>query len=222
MWRRSDAAAVHSGAVNAFVLPDLRYTVPMRLLWVFPLAFSLLTPGSIAQAEETVAIHKLTPHEIRDDALDSLFAKLQRASNSDDAKLTEQKIWEVWSQSDSVMADVLLNQASAAMGVGDNRASLKILDQVIATYPAYAEAWNKRATLKFIMGRYDESLADIDKVLDLEPRHFGALSGRGMIYRVQKKWTEALDAFNQALAVNPNMDSVKNAIIEIEKNQRAL
>ena len=194
----------------------------MRLFWVFPLAFCLLTPGSIAQAEEAAATHKLTPHEMRDDKLDSLFAKLQRASNGDDAKLTEQKIWEVWSQSDSVTADVLLNQAAAAMGVGDNRASLKILDQVIAIYPGYAEAWNKRATLKFIMGRYDESLADIDKVLDLEPRHFGALSGRGMIYRVQKKWTEALDAFNQALAVNPNMDSVKNAIIEIEKNQRAL
>jgi tetratricopeptide (TPR) repeat protein len=193
----------------------------MKQFWAIPLAFGVLVGGSVAHAEEAVP-HKLTPHEMRADTLDGLFAKLQRASNEVEAKVTEQKIWAAWAQSDSVTADVLLNQAAAAMGVGDNRASLAILNQLIATYPTFAEAWNKRATLKFIMGRYDESLSDIEKVLELEPRHFGALSGRGMIYQSQQKWGQALAAFKDALAVNPNMASVKNAIQQIEKNQPEL
>jgi tetratricopeptide (TPR) repeat protein len=176
----------------------------------------------LAHAEETVVVPKLSPHEIRDDMLDSLFAKLRRASDDEDAKATESKIWAAWSQSDSITADLLLNQAQAAMGVGDNRASLAILNQIIATYPSFAEAWNKRATLKFMIGRYDESLADIEKVLDLEPRHFGALSGRGMIYASQKKWSDALTAYKSALAVNPHMESVKSAIQLIEKTQPEL
>jgi tetratricopeptide (TPR) repeat protein len=194
----------------------------MKLLWVLPLAFGFLTFGSLAQAEENTAAHKLTPHEMRDDTLDSLFAKLQRASNEDDARQTELKIWEVWSQSDSVTADVLLTQAVVAMNAGDNKSSFNILNRVIEIYPNYAEAWNKRATLNFMIGRYDESLADIDRVLDLEPRHFGALSGRGMIYQAQEKWGAALDAFREALKINPNMASVKNAIHELEKRERAL
>jgi tetratricopeptide (TPR) repeat protein len=200
----------------------LRYTSPMKLLWAVPLAFGFLTLGTLAQAEDTAVAHKLTPHEMRDDTLDSLFAKLQRASNEDDAKQTELKIWEVWSQSDSVTADVLLTQAVVAMNAGDNKSSFNILNRVIEIYPTYAEAWNKRATLSFMIGRYDESLADIDRVLDLEPRHFGALSGRGMIYQAQEKWGAALDAFREALKINPNMASVKNAIHELEKRQRAL
>lgn len=194
----------------------------MRLLWVVPLAFCLLTAGAFAQAEDVAVAHKLTPHQLRDDTLDRLFARLQRASSEDDAKLTEQKIWEMWSQSDSVTADVLLNQAVVAMNSGDNKSSFNILNRVIKIYPNYAEAWNKRATLNFMIGRYDESLADIDKVLDLEPRHFGALSGRGMIYQAQEKWGDALDAFREALKINPNMSAVKNAIHELEKRERAL
>jgi tetratricopeptide (TPR) repeat protein len=194
----------------------------MKKLLVISFAIGLLAAGSFGQAEEAKGPPKLTPHQLRDDTLDSLFAKLQRASNEEDAKAAELKIWETWAQSDSVTADVLLRQASVAMGVGDNRSSLSILNRVIELYPTYAEAWNKRATLKFVIGRYDESLADIEKVLELEPRHFGALSGRGMIYQSQKKWTEALAAYREALAINPNMASVKNAINEIEKSQRDL
>jgi tetratricopeptide (TPR) repeat protein len=193
----------------------------MKLFWALVLTMPLMI-GPLAHAEEAVVVPKLSPHEIRDDMLDSLFAKLRRASDDEDAKATESKIWAAWSQSDSITADLLLNQAQAAMGVGDNRASLAILNQIIATYPSFAEAWNKRATLKFMIGRYDESLADIEKVLDLEPRHFGALSGRGMIYASQKKWSDALTAYKSALAVNPHMESVKSAIQLIEKTQPEL
>jgi Tfp pilus assembly protein PilF len=71
-----------------------------------------------------------------------------------------------------------------------------------------------------MIGNYDTSLADIEKVLDLEPRHFGALAGRGMIYQAQQKWSAALAAFREALSMNPNMPGVKNAIHELEKREQ--
>jgi Tfp pilus assembly protein PilF len=71
-----------------------------------------------------------------------------------------------------------------------------------------------------MIGNYDTSLADIEKVLELEPRHFGALSGRGMIYQRQGKWGAALDAYREALKMNPNMAGVRNAVQELEKRQQ--
>ncbi len=170
-------------------------------------------------ATEPVPVKKLTPHEMRDETLDILFGSLRKAGSERAAKATEQKIWEVWSQSDSATADVLLGQAVVAMNAYDSASSRAILDQVVESYPTYAEAWNKRATLNFMVGEFDASLADIDKVLELEPRHFGALSGRGMIYQAQEKWGPALQAFKDALAINPNMQSVKDSIADLEKRQ---
>jgi tetratricopeptide (TPR) repeat protein len=106
------------------------------------------------------------------------------------------------------------------MGAAENSASLEILDRIIAAYPTYAEAWNRRATLHFMLGNYNASLADIEKVLDLEPRHFGALAGRGMIYQRQEKWGAALAAFREALQMNPNMTGVKNAVQELAKREQ--
>lgn len=167
--------------------------------------------------EAGVAVERLTPQQQREESLDVLFARLQQSTSETIARDVEQKIWTLWSQSDSPTADVLLGQAVAAMDAQDSASSFAILDRVIASYPSYAEAWNKRATLNFMVGKYKASLSDIEKVLDLEPRHFGALAGRGMIYNAQEEWSLALDAYRDALAVNPNMPSVKSAIKELEK-----
>jgi tetratricopeptide (TPR) repeat protein len=193
----------------------------MRLLSAIGLAFCLAVPATAGDsAKEPAPFRNLTAHELRDEALDRLFASLHKATGEQAAKATEQKIWELWSRSDSATAEVLLGQAVVAMNASDNVASLAILDRIIAAYPAYAEAWNKRATLHFMIGNYDTSLADIEKVLDLEPRHFGALAGRGMIYQAQQKWSAALAAFREALSMNPNMPGVKNAIHELEKREQ--
>jgi tetratricopeptide (TPR) repeat protein len=88
---------------------------------------------------------------------------------------------------------------------------------MLATSPNYAEVWNKRATLYYLMGRMDDSLNDIKKTLDLEPRHFGALSGRGMIYQRMGKNPEALAAFKEALSINPKMPGARLAVQELEK-----
>ena len=188
------------------------------------IVFGLVTfavPGLARDGAETnIPLKNLSAHEIREEALDRLFASLRTASNEEAAKAAEQKIWELWSRSDSPTAEVLLGQAVVAMGVSENTASLEILDRIVAAYPDYAEAWNKRATLEFVLGNFDASLADIDKVLDLEPCHFGALAGRGMILQSQQKWGAALDAYRDALRMNPNMPGVKNAVHELEKRER--
>ena len=108
------------------------------------------------------------------------------------------------------------------MNDGAPAEALSILDRVIGAAPDYAEAWNKRATLYYLMKKDDASLKDIDKVLELEPRHFGALAGRGLILQRQKKYAEALDAFREALRLNPGLETVKDSIKELERIERGI
>ena len=189
---------------------------------VMALGLVIFAAPGLAQdsADNDVPTLKLTAQDTREVALDRLFASLHKTSDEQAAKGVEEKIWELWSRFDSPTAEVLLGQAVVAMGASENAASLEILDRIVASYPTYAEAWNKRATLHFALGNYDASLKDIDKVLELEPRHFGALAGRGMIYQTQKNWTAALNAYREALSMNPSMTGIKNAIQELSKRER--
>jgi tetratricopeptide (TPR) repeat protein len=200
------------------MLGAMRYS---RALYIAVGFLVFAVPGLARDgADTTIPLKDLSAQEIREESLDRLFASLRKASGEEAAKATEEKIWELWSRSDSATAEVLLGQAVVAMGAADNAASLEILDRIIAAYPTYGEAWNKRATLHFMIGNYKTSLSDIEKVLDLEPRHFGALAGRGMIYQRQGKWSEALSAFREALSMNPNMVGVKNAVQELSKREQ--
>ena len=189
---------------------------------VIALGLVIFTAPGLAQgsADGIVPEQKLTAHDTREIALDRLFASLHKTSDEQAAKAVEEKIWALWSRFDSPTAEVLLGQAVVAMDASENDASLEILDRIVAAYPTYAEAWNKRATLQFMLGNYAASLRDIDKVLDLEPRHFGALAGRGMIYQRQENWTAALNAYREALRMNPSMTGVKNAVQELSKRER--
>ena len=193
------------------------------------LVLALLT-ASPAFAEETressggaapVAPQK-PPAEMRADRLDGLFARLRMARDEDEAKKAEEAIWKLWTTSDSPTAEVLLGQASAAMAAKQYDASLEILNSLVEVHPDFAEAWNRRATLYFHLGRNRESLADIETVLNLEPRHFGALSGKGAIHQKEKNFSAAMKAFRDALAVNPTMESIKRAIKQIEKFEREI
>ncbi len=163
----------------------------------------------------------VSPAIEREEQLDALFGRL-RGGNETEAAALEAKIWEVWSRPVSATAEVLLQEASSAMANREFDAARTVLDELVGSYPAFSEGWNRRATLLFAMEKYDNSLRDIEKVLDLEPRHFGALAGRGMIYQRQQKWPQALDAYRQALRINPGMQGVKDAIKEIEKTEREI
>ena len=175
------------------------------------------------QSTEAVpAVARLKPAVMRAEQLDKLFARLIKSSDAGEAQKTEQSIWSLWMTSDSPTADALLAQAMKASAADETAAALSILDNVIEVYPDYAEAWNKRATVYFLIGRYNDSLSDIDKVLELEPRHFGALSGRGMIKRQQGDIAAARAAFEEALGFNPHMEGVKRALEEIEGEERPI
>jgi tetratricopeptide (TPR) repeat protein len=159
---------------------------------------------------------------MRAEQIDRLFARLIKSEDGPEAKRAEQSIWNLWMTSDSPTADALLAQAMRASAANETGTALAILDNVIEVHPDYAEAWNKRATVYFLIGRYNDSLRDIEKVLELEPRHFGALSGLGMIKRQQGDLGAARAAFSEALSFNPHLDGAKRALEEIEAEERPI
>ncbi len=138
-----------------------------------------------------------------DPRLEVLFEQLKLAPDIPSARLVEAAIWSIWGEVEDRAARILLEQGVSAMGRGDARAALTKFDQIVAIVPGFAEGWNKRATVYYLLGQFDQSLADIDKTLALEPRHFGALSGRGLVYLALEDEEQALDSFESALEVYP-------------------
>ena len=137
--------------------------------------------------------------------LDRLFGQLHKADNKEAAQAIEKAIWQLWAQSGSPTADALLQQATRAMSENAHQVALRILDTIVEIKPDFAEAWNKRATVYYLERQFDKSLADIEVVLDLEPRHFGALSGLGMIRRELGDERAALKAFRREVVKNVSL-----------------
>jgi tetratricopeptide (TPR) repeat protein len=160
---------------------------------------------------------ELTQREQRDELLDRLFGRLKTAKDGQEAQIVEQSIWRLWMRSGKPTDDLLLEQATKSLNARQYSKALDILDTILEHSPEFSEAWNKRATVNYLVGRLEQSLADIDKVLALEPRHFGALSGLGMIRRDKGDERGALEAFREALAINPFMPNVKDAVQALEK-----
>jgi len=158
----------------------------------------------------------------KDPRLDDLFAHLQDVTEPQDVFATERKIWSIWLEASDEKAQRLLDAGIDAMNKGDHGSAMDAFDEVIAVAPDFAEGWNKRATLHYIMGNLERSLEDIEKTLELEPRHFGALSGRGLVYANLDDLEKALIAFEDALAVNPKMAGPRvnaDAIREVLKKR---
>lgn len=158
----------------------------------------------------------------KDPRLDDLFTRLQDVTEPQDIFATERKIWSIWLEASDNKAQGLLDAGIDAMNKGDHRSALDAFNKVVAIAPDFAEGWNKRATLHYIMGNLESSLDDIKKTLELEPRHFGALSGRGLVYANLDDLEKALIAFEGALAVNPKMTGPRvnaDAIREVLKKR---
>jgi tetratricopeptide (TPR) repeat protein len=152
-----------------------------------------------------------------DPRLPELFEGLLKIEDPRGAKLLEGAIWGLWMQSGSPTVDLLLTRGTHAMSEGDYPVALQLFTSVTELDPGFSEGWNKRATLFFLMGAMERSLADVEKTLSLEPRHFGALAGLGMINMHLGKEREALAAFEKAVAVNPHLESVKPEIARLKK-----
>ena len=140
-----------------------------------------------------------------DSRLDGLFARLLMVRDFRAAQGIELSIWGIWIESNDPAVEILMEQGLTAMARRDMRAALGKFDQMVKISPGFAEGWNKRATVHYLLGNYIESLHDIDKTLVLEPRHFGALSGRGLVYLEFKEEALALDSFEGALKIHPRL-----------------
>ena len=145
------------------------------------------------------------------DNLNILFKELLNARNLQQAEKLEEQIWNKWTRHPN--NDYLTNKlenGTYSMYHQQYRMALKLFTDVINEDPKWAEVWNKRATLLFILGDYEKSLDDIEKVLDLEPRHFGALSGRARIYLSLKEYEKAVDDLRKAKSIYPLIKSGEN------------
>ena len=148
--------------------------------------------------------------------LDQLFVELQKAG-PDDWEDVEKAIWTEWSKSGSRSMDFLLERGRAEMKKGNVRDAIGHFSALIDHAPTFAEGWNARATAFFLADRYGLSIADIRQTLVLEPRHFGALSGLGMIYERLDQPNKALAAFQAALAVHPNRPDALKAVERLKE-----
>lgn len=152
-----------------------------------------------------------------DARLDALFARLQAPAEPAEHRRIEGQIWAIWLKSGDETVDKLMDRGIWAMESGNFSAALTAFNTIIELAPDFAEGWNKRATLYWLMGDYDRSVADIDKTLALEPRHFGALSGLAMIREAQDRPGAAAEALKRAGEVHPHMPNLDARIRQLER-----
>ena len=151
-----------------------------------------------------------------DPRLDTLFDRLENADSRGQAQMIAGRIWAIWFQHPNGYVEALLRQGREALQDGDLEGALIAFDDAVRKAPGFAEAWNARATVNYQMGNYQRSLADIRRTLTLEPRHFGALSGRGLCYLALDRPEKALAAFQASLEVHPYQPGVKAQVRDLK------
>lgn len=156
----------------------------------------------------------------QDFRLEGLFARLQTTASRPEAEAAQRQIWLIWTECDDSQADRLMQSGIQAMAARQHGLALQYFDRLVARAPDFAEGWNKRATVHYLMDDYDASVLDIERTLELEPRHFGALSGLGMIYDAIGKPAAALRSFEAAVAINPHLDGTRQRIDELRRQLR--
>ncbi|MCE2521118.1 MAG: tetratricopeptide repeat protein [Alphaproteobacteria bacterium] len=150
-----------------------------------------------------------------DPRLDTLFRQLHETLDDRLALQLQQEIWTLWLQSDDPELEALMQGGRVLMVRGDHAGAVTVFSRLIELAPDFAEAWNKRATVHYLMGRFDDSIADCMRVLELEPRHFGALSGLGLIHTALGNPETALYWYREALKQNPHMPAIRERAEEL-------
>jgi tetratricopeptide (TPR) repeat protein len=152
-----------------------------------------------------------------DPRLPQLFVALKATQSAAWAKEIEDEIVHIWTQSPDPETQQLMEKGLTAMAEDEDQAALTAFDAVVAHAPDFAEGWNKRATVEFLLDDYQASLADIAHTLKLEPRHFGALAGLGQVELAFGDKAAALKAFSQALAIDPHLEDVADTVARLKK-----
>lgn len=177
---------------------------------------ALQSPDAATRAEGVVWIaNRGAPAD------DGLLHERLRDESAFVRSYAEQALWLLWSRSGDADLDRTMARGVEHMQAGEHAQAIALFSSVISGRPDFAEAWNKRATAYYLAGEYRKSLADCDEVLKRNPRHFGALSGAGMVHLARDELEEAQRWFRRALEVNPNMVGVELELLRLEERLKA-
>ena len=164
----------------------------MRVMFkIFIISISLLFASKIAIADQN------------DPRLNNLFKKLNETENQDEIRDLISDIWNIWYEVDDPKVIEYFEKGIQAMNLRNYPLAIRFFNNLIEEDPNFAEGWNKRATVHFMMGNFDQSMQDIIKTLELEPRHFGALDGMGLIFIHQGQFQQAIDVYDKMLEIFP-------------------
>ena len=152
---------------------------------------SLLFASKIALADQN------------DPRLNNLFKKLNETENQDEIRDLISDIWNIWYEVDDPKVIEYFEKGIQAMNLRNYPLAIRFFNNLIEEDPNFAEGWTKRATVHFMMGNFDQSMQDIIKTLELEPRHFGALDGMGLIFIHQGQFQQAIDVYDKMLEIFP-------------------
>ncbi|APG85813.1 hypothetical protein SAMCCGM7_Ch3084 [Sinorhizobium americanum CCGM7] len=176
----------------------MRFFLPLILALIVPATAGLSQPAEPAPQPEAASL--TTPEQ----RLDALFLDLKKERDESKARELADRIRLEWQDSGSATVNLLMQSADKAITDDKKTVALDILDQVIVLAPSYVEGWNRRATLHFQMGNYRKSMSDINRVLAIEPRHFGAIAGMATMLEAAGKNELAMRAWQQFLDVYPS------------------
>ena len=179
--------------------------------WALPALAEAVDPEPLKPVEPPGALPRAL-HGDKTQNLDRLFAALKAAPDDESAKYVENRIWAIWLASSSDTANLLMGRAKTAADSKDLDLAIRLLNAIIDIRPDFTEAWNRRATVYYTKKDFGRALGDIHEVLAREPRHFGALSGLGIILQELGDEKHALDAFRRALAIHPHLERVPDLV----------
>ncbi|WP_027053911.1 tetratricopeptide repeat protein [Mesorhizobium erdmanii] len=191
----------------------------MRILFAFltALLVSGVLPATAADDQPAAPATPDAAPMTKQARLDKLFSDLKRERNEKAAERIAGNIWSEWFQSGSASIDLMMLWSQKAMDNQKFDVALDFLDQVVTLRPTYAEGWNRRATVHFMMKNYGKSMSDIERTLQLEPRHFGALSGLAQIMALTGHKQSALEAWQKVLAIYPMMRSAQDQVATLSE-----
>ena len=190
----------------------LRAGLLVAALPAFALQAAVAAPGDKPDMSTSVQVKPSDPQKGRQKVLDDLFDRLAKAKDDVEAKGVSGAIERVWMHSGSDTADLLMGRAMQALKRKDYALSQELLSAVVEIEPDWAEAWNKRATVRYLADDAMGSMQDIARVIKLEPRHFGALSGMGFILQRSGFDKRALEAFRKALEISPQQEEIRRLV----------
>lgn len=169
--------------------------------------------GALALALNAApALSDAAREQVEPDKVEAWLDRLGEAESESDSRRLERRILEAWHRSGSATVDLLLERATTAIEAEDHALALEYLDTIVELSPEFAEAWNKRATVYFLIREYDRAISDIGRALALQPRHFGALTGLGTILNELDEKERALAVLRRAHEIHPNFERIERTI----------